>query len=97
VKYSTTYCGGPNGGRYEYQDGQPRSRESALATSPVSFWLHLGDRFRSAPPPAPDALECECTMLSVLAKSDYACYELTDRHECDGEIHCTVTFVPTVC
>ena len=94
MKYSTTYCGGPNEGHYEYQDGQSRSRESALATSPVSLWLRLGERFRSAPP-TPAVLLCDCAVLSVLDEADYARYELTDRQEVDGEIHCTVRFVST--
>jgi hypothetical protein len=96
MKYSTTYRGGPNEGHYEYQDGQRRSRESALATSPVSFWLKLGDQFRSAPP-MDDILQCECAVLSVLDESAYAQYELTDRQELDGEIHCTVMFIPAFC
>ena len=96
MKYSTTYCGGPNEGQYEYLDGQPRSRESALATSPVSFWLRVGDRFRSAPP-SMGSLLCHCEVLSVLDEADYASYELTGRQELDGEIHCTVMFVPAFC
>jgi hypothetical protein len=39
-------------------------------------------------------LQCECAVLSVLDESHYARYELTERQELDGEICCTVTFVP---
>jgi hypothetical protein len=43
------------------------------------------------------SLLCHCEVLSVLDEADYASYELTGRQELDGEIHCTVTFVPAFC